>query len=89
MALWTFTRVEGVEPTNNVSECALRPAVLWGKGSFGTDAQAGSRFVERMLTVAATCRQQGQRLLDFLVTVGEAALKGTLPPSLLPSSQGG
>jgi transposase len=27
-ALWTFSRGEGVEPTNNVSERALRPAVL-------------------------------------------------------------
>jgi transposase len=27
-ALWTFTKVEGLEPTNNVSERALRPAVL-------------------------------------------------------------
>lgn len=45
-ALWTFTRVEGVEPTNNVSERALRPAVLWRKGSFGSDSASGSRFVE-------------------------------------------
>jgi transposase len=82
-ALWTFTRVEGVEPTNNVSERALRPGVLWRKGSFGSDSAAGSRFVERMLTVAATCRQQGRRLLDFLVAAGEAALKGTPAPSLL------
>lgn len=87
-ALWTFTQVEGVEPTNNVSERALRPAVLWRKGSFGSDSQAGSRFVERMLTVVATCRQQGRRLLDFLVAAGEAALKGTPAPSVLPASQG-
>src|SRR5262249_56548717 len=46
-ALWTFVRVEGVEPTNNVSERALRPAVLWRKGSFGSDSIAGSRFAER------------------------------------------
>jgi transposase len=42
-ALWTFTMVEGVEPTNNVAERALRPAVLWRKGSFGSDSAAGSR----------------------------------------------
>jgi transposase len=86
--LWIFTRVEGVEPTNNVSGRALRPGVLWRKGSFGSDSAAGSRFVERMMTVAATCRQQGRRLLDFLVAAGEAALNGTLAPSLLPASQG-
>ncbi len=83
-ALWTFTRVEGVGPTNNVSERALRPGVLWRKGSFGSDSAAGSRFVERMMTVAATWRQQGRRLLDFHVAAGEAALQGTPAPSLLP-----
>ncbi len=66
-ALWTFARVEGVEPTNNAAERALRPAVLWRKGSFGSDSEAGSRFAERLLTVVATCRQQGRGLLDFLV----------------------
>jgi transposase len=86
-ALWTFARVEGVEPTNNVSERALRPAVLWRKGSFGCDSEAGSRFAERLLTVVATCRQQGRQLIDFLVAAGEAALQGTPAPSLLPVSQ--
>ena len=80
--------MEGVEPTNNVSERALRPAVLWRKGSFGCDSEAGSRFAERLLTVAATCRQQGRGLLDFLVAAGEAALQGTAAPSLLPVGQG-
>jgi transposase len=88
LALWTFAQVEGVEPTNNVSERALRPAVLWRKGSFGSDSEAGSRFAERMLTVGATCRQQGRQLLDFLVSTGEAALWGRPPPSLLPALQG-
>jgi transposase len=88
-ALWTFARVDGVEPTNNVAERALRPAVLWRKGSFGSDAEAGSRFAERLLTVAATCRQQGWGLLAFLVAAGEAALRGSPPPSLLRARQEG
>jgi transposase len=83
-ALWTFARIEGVEPTNNVAERALRPAVLWRKGSFGSDSAAGSRFAERLLTVVATCRQQGRPLLDFLVAAGEAAFRGHRSPSLLP-----
>jgi transposase len=87
-ALWTFARVEGVEPTNNGAERALRPAVLWRKGSFGSDSAAGSRFAERLLTVAATCRQQGRSLLDFLVAAGEAALQGSAAPSLLPTRSG-
>jgi transposase len=85
---WTFARVDGVEPTNNGAERALRPAVLWRKGSFGSDSAAGSRFAERLLTVVATCRQQGRRLLDFLVAAGEAALQGAAAPSLLPAPQG-
>ena len=88
-ALWTFARVEGVAPTNNVSERALRPAVLWRKGSFGSDSIEGSCFVERLLTVVATCRKQGRHLLDFLVAAGEATLWGCPPPSVLPNSQTG
>jgi transposase len=43
-ALWTFARVEGVEPTNIGAERVLRPAVLWRKGSFGSDSEAGRWF---------------------------------------------
>jgi transposase len=82
-ALWTFARVDGVEPTNNGAERALRPAVLWRKGCFGSDSEAGSRFAERLLSVVASCRQQGRGLLDFLVAAGEAALRGSPSPSLL------
>ena len=49
-ALWTFAWVEGVEPTNNRAERALRPAVLWRKGSFGSDSAAGSRFPPKIRT---------------------------------------
>jgi len=77
-----------VEPTNNTAERALRPAVLWRKGSFGSDSEAGSRSAERLLTAGASCRQQGRPLLGFLVDAGEAALRGHPPPSLLPASQG-
>jgi transposase len=86
--LWSFARVEGVEPTNNGTERALRPAVLWRKGSFGSDSEAGSRFAEGILTVVATCRQHGRPLLDFLVAAGEAALRGISSPSLLPAPRG-
>ncbi len=88
-ALWTFAPVAGVEPTNNVAERALRPAVLWRKGSFGSDSDAGCRFAERLLTVVATCRQQGRPLLDFLVAAGEAGLQRIPSPSLIPAPQGG
>ncbi len=85
-ALWTFVLVEGVEPTNNAAEQALRPAVLWRKGSFGTHSDAGSRFAERMLTVSASCRQQGRNLFAFLVASVTAAQFGQPHPSLLPAT---
>ena len=79
-SLWTFAGRGGVEPTNNAAERAVRHAVCWRKTSYGTDSERGSRFVERILTVVATCRQQGRGVLDFLVQ----ALDGTARPSLLP-----
>jgi transposase len=83
-AMWTFVYVDGVEPTNNRAERALRPAVIWRKGSFGTDSQGGSRFVERILTVVSTLRSQGRNILDFLAAAGNAALGHCPVPSLLP-----
>lgn len=86
--LWVFTRVPGVEPTNNVGEQEIRPAVLWRKGSFGSHSPQGSRFVERMLTVARSLRKQGRALLDFLVEAITAHRRGQRAPSLLPNSVG-
>jgi len=82
-ALWTFVYVEGVEPTNNEAERALRPAVLWRKGSFGTGSDAGSAFVARMLTVIETARRRGVHVLDWLEQACRAANAGTAPPPLL------
>lgn len=81
--LWTFTRVEGVEPTNNAAERALRHAVIWRRISGGTDSEAGSRFVERMLTAVATCRQQDRDVLGFLTACLRARCDSTPAPSLL------
>ncbi len=86
-ALWTVARVEGVEPPNNGAERALRPAVLWRKGSVGAHSEAGSRFAARLLTGVGSCREQGRHLVDFLVAAGEAAVQGTAVPSLLPAPQ--
>ena len=83
-AMWTFVWVEGIEPTNNDAERVLRHAVLWRKSSGGTDSEAGSRFVERMLSVVATCRQQNRNVLDFLTACCGAPREGSTPPSLLP-----
>jgi len=86
-ALWTFVQVEGVEPTNNTAERSLRPGVLWRKGSFGTQSAEGSRFVESMMTVVATLKQQQRHILEYLTAACEAALRGDAAPSLLPESE--
>jgi transposase len=85
-ALWTFARVEGVEPTNNAAERAVRKAVLWRKTSFGSASQWGSRFAERMLTVSESLRAQGRSILDFLVGSIQARLGMRRRPSLVPAS---
>lgn len=82
--LWVFVDVEGVEPTNNAAERSLRHAVIWRKLSFGTQSAAGSRFVERMLTVIETCRQQNRNVFAWLVEAVHAQLAGQTCPSLVP-----
>ena len=82
--LWAFLKHDGVEPTNNASERALRHAVIWRKLSFGTQSAAGSRFVETMLTVVESCRQQGRRVFEYLAAALEARCFGKHTPSLLP-----
>jgi transposase len=82
-ALWTFTRVEGVEPTNNFMERLLRRAVLWRRRSFGCASEAGCRFVERILTVVQTRRLQNQSVLNYLHAALEAHRAGQPCPKML------
>jgi transposase len=85
-AVFRFVDVEGVEPTNNLGERDVRKGVLWRKSSQGTRSEAGSLFVGRILTAAATCRRQGRNLLAFLEAAVLAKMHGRPPPRLLPSS---
>ena len=80
-ALWSFVVQDGVEPTNNAAERALRRGVIWRRRSFGTQSEHGSRFVERILTVVISLRQQNRDVLDFLTQV---CTPGQSAPSLLP-----
>ena len=84
--LWMFVRYEGIEPTNNAGERALRHAVICRKLSFGTQSANGSRFVETMLTVIETCRQQHRNTFEFLTTAIQNHLAGKPAPSLLPGA---
>ena len=84
-ALWLFIREEGVEPTNNAAERAIRPAVIWRKTSFGSDSAAGSLFVSRLLTVNASLKLQNRNILDFLLEAVTAYRQAQPSPSLLPT----
>jgi transposase len=84
-ALWTFVRHEGVDPTTNAAERAIRPGVLWRNGSLGTHSADGSRVVDAMMTVAAPLKPQHRHVLDDLTAACEAAWYGEPPPSWLPT----
>ena len=81
--LWLFVSCKDVEPTNNAAERSLRHAVIWKHLSFGTQSEHGSRFVERLLTVIETCRQQKRNAFEFLVDSLTAQNTATNPPQLL------
>ena len=81
--LWTFVAVDGVEPTNNAAERALRHAVIWRKLSFGTQSAAGSRFVERLLTVIETCRRAGRNAFAWLTETVRATFRREAAPMLM------
>lgn len=83
-SLWTFLD-EPVELTNNAAERALRPAVLWRKNCFGSQSRTGMRYAERILSVSATCRQQGIHPLDFIALSISALRSGTSAPEILPT----
>ncbi len=82
-ALWTFTRIAGVPPTNNTAERALRHAVMWRKTSYGTQTDHGNRAVERLLTIRETCRLQHRRLHTYLTNAITAHQHGQPVPTPL------
>jgi transposase len=83
-ALWTFMRHDGVEPTNNRAERAVRKGVLWRKKSFGCASERGCRFVERILTVVQTLRQQSRPVWQFLHLALQTHRSGHSAPKLVP-----
>jgi transposase len=81
--LFTFLTHEGVEPTNNAAEQAIRAAVQWRKLCFGNQSEDGERFTERILTVTRTCQLRSRNPFHFLSDLMEAAFNGLPRPSLL------
>jgi transposase len=84
---FTFVHEEGVAPTNNVSERALRTAVQWRKIMFGTRSDEGERAVERLLTIVQTCRLQHRNALMYLSAAIVAHRRREVVASLLPRTQ--
>jgi transposase len=84
--LFNFLRHEGVEPTNNSAERALRPAVQWRKICFGSQSQDGERFTERILTVTRTCQLQNKNAFEFLAQLMDAHFQKCPLPSLIPGA---
>jgi transposase len=82
-SIWTFKDKPNVKPTNNDAERALRHGVIWKHLSFGTQSDGGSRFVETMLTIVETCRQQKRNPFDYLTKSVARYLQGKKPTPLL------
>jgi transposase len=81
-ALWTFGTIEGIEPTNNPAERALRGPVIHRKLSLGTQSDTGERFAERALSAAGTCRLQRRSLFTYLSELLVAHNRGDPFPAL-------
>ena len=84
--LWIFVHDARVEPTNNLAERVVRQAVLWRKGSFGTQSERGARYAERILTACVTCRLQGRSVIEYLRNACRCHLDGYPVPSLIPAT---
>ena len=81
--LWTFLEIEGIEPTNNAAERALRQSVIQRKISQGVQSRQGAICRSRLLTVTTTLRQQGRDVWEFLEQAWIAHHRGGVMPSLL------
>ena len=81
-ALWTFSEIDGVEPTNNHAERGLRGAVIYRKLSLGSQSEEGEHTIERLLSVSQTCRLQRRSLFTYLADVLTAQARGDPTPLL-------
>lgn len=87
-ALWQFAFVPGLEPTNNLAERMLRPAVVWRKKSFGSDSRKGCVFAQRMLSVMQTLKLRGRAVLNYLAEAVAAHRSGSTAPAILSEQSG-
>lgn len=83
-ALWRFLETDGVEPTNNLAERLIRTIAIWRKTSFGTQSKKGSTYMERIMTVVATCKLQGKNILEYLTCAVKKHIEKSDFISILP-----
>jgi transposase len=81
--MFLFVFVDGVEPTNNAAERALRHGVLWRKQSHGPKSAVGCAYLSCIWSVVETCRQQGRDVWSYLTECVAAVAQGFAVPSLL------
>ena len=81
-ALWTFSTVAGVEPTNNAAERGLRGAVIYRKLSLGSQSERGERTIERLLSASLTRRLLKQSLFAYLTQALAAHARADPVPAL-------
>jgi hypothetical protein len=80
--LTAFLKQEGVDPTNNAAERALRPAVVMRKISGGSRSDAGARATCVLMTILKTAMQHRCPLLETFKILLTAHWAGKNPAVL-------
>ena len=78
--LLRFLYLDDLEPTNNLAERMLRPAVITRKTNGCNRTKDGAAAHSILSSVLVTCHQQSIPVLDYLVQLQQF---GTTPPSLV------
>jgi transposase len=82
-SFWIFMWQEGVEPTNNLAERGIRPAVILRKLTNGSQSEWGLQFTERLLTVVNTLKQRAANIFDYMTQCFTAYVRDGPSPSAL------
>ena len=82
---FTFVTTPGIDPTNNMTEQALRYLIIDRRITQGTRGNNGQRWSERIWTTISTCETQGRPVFQFLCDAVNAYFRSGLAPSLMPA----
>ncbi len=83
---FTFVTTPGVQPTNNMTEQAIRYVVIDRRITQGTRSKKGRDWCERIWTTISTCESQNRSVFQFLHDAVTAHLRGEPAPSLMPAA---